>query len=113
MVAENRLVFDIFTSLIQPKTRKPLDLSELCQCNDFIGLRKGNNGKDQHRLLMVINASVYDMKNLLRLHPGGDVMIKLYLGMDATKAWDAVKVRGYVLFVYLSCSFISPTKMYT
>ena len=84
MVAENRLVFDIFTSLIQPKTRKPLDLSELCQCNDFIGVRRGN---DQRRLLMVINASVYDMADLLRLHPGGDVMLKLYLGMDATKAW--------------------------
>lgn len=90
MVAQNRMVFDIFTSLIQPKTKKPLDLSELCQFNDFAGVRKVDNDKEQ-RLLMVINASVYDMKNLFRLHPGGDTMLKLYCGMDATKAWDAVK----------------------
>ena len=67
-----------------------MDLSDLCQCNDFAGVRKRERGKEQ-RLLMVINASVYDMTDLLRLHPGGDVMLKLYCGMDATKAWNAVK----------------------
>merc|ERR1712176_1539015 len=30
------------------------------------------------------------MGKLFRLHPGGDVMLKLYCGMDATKAWKAV-----------------------
>jgi hypothetical protein len=85
----NEQVLDIFTSLKQPKTREVINLSELCQCNDFVGVRKGK-GKEK-RLLLVINASVYDMKKLFSLHPGGDSMLKLYCGMDATKAWNAVK----------------------
>ena len=89
MVAENRMVLDIFTSLKQPKMREVVNLSELCQCNDFVGVRKGK-GKEK-RLLLVINATVYDMNKLFSLHPGGDSMLKLYCGMDATKAWNAVK----------------------
>jgi hypothetical protein len=83
-------VLDIFTSLKQPKMREAVNLSELCQCNDFVGVRKGLKGKEK-RLLLVINATVYDMKKLFSLHPGGDSMLKLYCGMDATKAWNAVK----------------------
>jgi hypothetical protein len=89
MVAENRMVVDIFTSLKQPKMREAINLSELCQCNDFVGVRKGK-GKEK-RLLLVINATVYDMNKLFSLHPGGDSMLKLYCGMDATKAWNGVK----------------------
>ena len=88
-VRPNEQVLDIFTSLKQPKTRGTIDFSELCQCNDFVGVRKGK-GKEK-RLLLVINAGVYDMKKLFSLHPGGDSMLKLYCGMDATKAWNAVK----------------------
>lgn len=68
MVAENRMVLDIFTSLVQPKIRDRMELSELCQCNDFVGVRKGG----EKRLLMVINATVYDMRRFFHLHPGGD-----------------------------------------
>ena len=81
-------VLDIFTSLKQPKMREAINLSELCQCNDFAGLRKGGAEK---RLLLVINSTVYDMNKLFTMHPGGDSMLKLYCGMDATKAWHAVK----------------------
>lgn len=91
MVAQNRVVLDIFTSLNQPKLKSSMNLSELCQCNDFVGVRKGRNGNKEQRLLLVINATVYDMKTLFRLHPGGDSLLKLYCGMDATKAWEAAK----------------------
>lgn len=89
MVAENRLVLDIFTNLSRPVVRPSMALSDLCQCNDILGTRKGN--KRDRRLLLVINSSVYDMKSLFRLHPGGDTLLKLYCGMDATTAWNAVK----------------------
>ncbi len=69
--------------------REAINLSKLCQCNDFVGVRKGK-GKEK-RLLLVINGTVYDMKKLFPLHLGGDSMLKLYCGMDATKAWNAIK----------------------
>ena len=91
MVAEKRMVMDIFTSLSPPDTtRKVMCLSELCQCNDFVGNHPANCGK-QGPLYLVIGATVYDVTSLLRLHPGGDMLLKLYCGMDATKAWNAVK----------------------
>jgi hypothetical protein len=62
MVAENRMVLDIFTSLKQPKMREAINLSELCQCNNLVGVRKGK-GKEKG-LLLVINAAVYDMNKL-------------------------------------------------
>lgn len=83
-------MLDIFTSLKQPKMREAINLSDLCQCNDFVAQLKGLKGKEK-RLLMVINSTVYDMTKLFALHPGGDSMLKLYCGMDATKAWNAVK----------------------
>lgn len=85
-VAENRLVFNVFTTLLQPTARTGMDLSELCQCNDFLGVRNG----EEQRLLLVINATVYDMTNFCRDHPGGDGLLKLYCGTDATQAWNAV-----------------------
>eukprot|EP00594_Rhizosolenia_setigera_P009402 CAMPEP_0178965684 /NCGR_PEP_ID=MMETSP0789-20121207/16463_1 /TAXON_ID=3005 /ORGANISM="Rhizosolenia setigera, Strain CCMP 1694" /LENGTH=1440 /DNA_ID=CAMNT_0020650785 /DNA_START=28 /DNA_END=4350 /DNA_ORIENTATION=- len=90
MVAEDRLVLDIFTSLNQPTvTDQWIELSELCQCNDFAEVRPLATNKER-QLYIVINKEVYDMKKLFLLHPGGDVMLKLYCGMDATKAWKAV-----------------------
>lgn len=90
MVAENRLVLDIFTSLSAPPKREFIDFSQLCQCNDFSGVRTDTDEKSKS-LYLVINSVVYDMNRLFSLHPGGDIMLKLYCGMDATKAWEAVK----------------------
>lgn len=91
MVAEDRLVLDIFTSLSQPVySGKFMHLSELCQCNDFAQTRTRITSKKEQPLCLVIGSKVYDMKSLFRLHPGGDIMLKLYCGMDATKAWEAV-----------------------
>ena len=73
MFTKNEQVLDIFTNLKQPKTREALNLSELCKCNDFVGVRTGKC--KEKRLLLVINSSVYDMNKLFSLHPGGDSML--------------------------------------
>lgn len=86
MVASDRLSMEIFTSLAPPPTDKPLmEVSELCTCNDFVGLRMANP-----MLLMAIEGEIYDVASFLKLHPGGAAMLQLYVGMDATKAWNAV-----------------------
>ena len=88
MVAQDRLVFDIFTSSSKIRVAtKRMSFSELCQYNDFVGIHQ----RSKCPLYFSINNTIYNVKKLLRLHPGGETMLKLYCGMDATKAWEGVK----------------------
>ena len=92
VVAENRMMFNIFTSLSQPNIKANMKLSELCQCSGFLGVWHDKEDSDSPPY-RVTNAAVYDIKNLSRLHPGGEARLELYWGMDATKAWEAVKLN--------------------
>lgn len=59
MVAEDRMVFDIFTSLRQPKIGDQMSLSELCKCNDFAGVR---SSRGEQRLLLVIDGKMVEIE---------------------------------------------------
>jgi len=84
LVAEKRLMQDIFTTFSPAATAKNgylmLDVSEIALHNNH------ENG-----FWIIIDDEVYDISDFLFLHPGGDDTLKGYAGIDATKEYRAVK----------------------
>lgn len=84
LVAEKRLMQDIFTTFSPAATAKNgylmLDVSEIALHNN-----------DENGFWIIIDDEVYDISEFLFLHPGGDDTLKGYAGIDATKEYKAVK----------------------
>lgn len=84
MVAEKRLMQDIFTTFSPIATAKGgylmLNTSEIALHNNA-----------EMGYWLIINDEVYDIGEFLFLHPGGDDTLKGYAGMDATDEYTAVK----------------------
>jgi len=61
---------------VTPQTSRVYDYSEVAQHND-----------DQRGHWLVIEGTVYDVSELMRLHPGGRRILQLYAGMDASQGF--------------------------
>lgn len=80
LAAERRLVFDVF-STYEPARReeqRSFDASEVVAHNTPAST------------WTIIDGRVYDMTDFAMLHPGGDLIVRAYGGIDATAAYRAV-----------------------
>ena len=80
LAAEGHYLFEVFTdNRSWARDRTPLDVSQVVEHNDT-----------EHGYWMVIDGSVYDVTELLELHPGGRSVLRGYTGMDATQGYMRV-----------------------
>lgn len=80
LAAEGRYLFEVFTdNRSWDRDRAPLDVSQVVERNDA-----------EHGYWMVIDGTVYDVTELLELHPGGRSVLRGYTGMDATQGYMRV-----------------------
>lgn len=77
LVANSRLLLEIHTDA-QPANDEPrwIDVSEIAEHND-----------DRAGYWMIIDRVVYDLTELMELHPGGRRVIQAYAGLDATHGY--------------------------
>lgn len=77
LVANNRLLLEIHTDS-QPANDEPrwIDVSEIAEHND-----------DGAGYWMIIDRVVYDLTELMELHPGGRRVVQAYAGVDATHGY--------------------------
>jgi sulfite reductase alpha subunit-like flavoprotein len=82
LTAEQRLMLDVFTTYPGPHALQPAryDASEVVLHND-----------DELGWWMVIDGRVYDVSEFLHMHPGGVTIVRAYGGVDATRAYRAVR----------------------
>lgn len=81
LVAEGRFLQDVFTTYSSPTAATSRQLA----ASDVI---RHNNEQDGY--WMVIRDRVYDISEFIHLHPGGDAILRNYVGIDATAAYMAV-----------------------
>jgi sulfite reductase (NADPH) flavoprotein alpha-component len=82
LTAEGRLMLDVFTTYPGPHALQPAryDASEVVLHND-----------DELGWWMVVDGRVYDVGEFLEMHPGGKNIVQAYGGVDATRAYRAVR----------------------
>ena len=85
MVAEGRYMQDVFTTYTPPHTtpQNLIHISEVAQHNN-----------EQDGYWLIINHCVYDLSEFIQMHPGGFHILRNYVGMDAT--WAYQKVRHHL-----------------
>jgi len=82
LTAEGRLQLDVFTTYPGPHALQParFDASEVVLHND-----------DELGWWLVVDGRVYDVGEFLEMHPGGAKIVQAYGGVDATRAYRAVR----------------------
>jgi cytochrome b involved in lipid metabolism len=82
MAADERYLQDVFTTYSEPAaaSRRLFDASEVVLHN---GPERG--------YWMVIRGRVYDVTEFMHLHPGGQKILAAYAGLDASRAYAAVR----------------------
>ncbi|HEX5473726.1 MAG TPA: cytochrome b5 domain-containing protein [Vicinamibacterales bacterium] len=82
MAADERYLQDVFTTYSEPApaSRRLFDASEVVLHNEA--------GRGYW---MVIHGRVYDVTEFMHLHPGGQKILAAYAGLDASRAYRAVR----------------------
>jgi len=84
LIGNERLFYEAFTPFRSKKTVEKGEYQYFCHSE----VAKHNN--QAHGYWIILNDEVYDFTEFMHYHPGGDIIIKSYAGVDATQAFKDV-----------------------
>ena len=85
LVAENRVMMDIFSSSM-PKNQSGVLANQEFHISQVVA-----HNNEQRGYWMILQGQVYDIGAYLLMHPGGDRILKLNAGLDATRSYEKVE----------------------